>query len=1437
MNKKFSTLVAGMLLATTVGTVSAQDAANYSKSAAPSTLEAVTKVTDGRVYQLSDGYKVLVMKKIADGQGGYRFELGFVPYYEATIGESLWYVKQEKSNNENGIAFQFVNLAYNYPISFDPSKAQKYTTSSQLVASNLGGEAVNWSWMRSAEGDNLQIARTPEAYISQDSVMTIVPLDGGKVAAVKYATKDQADKLDELRLKPYVAGPVWLNKYDLNSMLQTQDESNVIFSFAKGATEPNLWDKKPYEAVDAVGKNTLAHGEVADAKAKADEAYEAYKVKDEELTSAIAHLEYAKEDVKKLADQKRDVRKQLTAKNKEIADQKGVVNMNRLFLSSALKSYEIYNESAVNHSDATDADKKALFDANKVLGAANEAYEQAEKNSNEFQALWDQVEENIVSANDAKANKQDELDIATKKQSIVSGIIKTISDKPSEYHYWLYNFYDEEGKGKADLYKKLLSALSIDKDSEDAKFVYEYGADLGNYLVEKGLKDKDFIDVQIDEFETQSADYSDDLAKDITTLTGELADLTTQYDALVGQESLLESQKLNIAQALANARKAQKDAQKAYDELENSIAYNSERAQYYKKLADAAKQDISLYEADLETAKNALAQLRDEKSSLLKDFKAVSLQLRDQKLTAYWAWIAVLKTDEEAAAAARNYQNLYAVYAKLNEIKTPYWLSLKAGEDAKGNNLYMMVDTAYLEKEVAGIQHLAFATRTHKADFENANAPLAARDVNGRFNFRFLYWPTQDSLHIEADGFNQKNVTTANWADRTDDEITLTASLTPGNEQNLVKIAVLGGGRREATIGNSENLKGTNLYTINDRIGLKISPAEHDVTLAAGLYYMDVVNSANNQQNEARLMLDLDGRSLTKVAPAEFDVMDFAHMPAAKWVVTEKSSDFGGYPEILNQENAIILNNGAYKVLSNSADEAQVVLNYWYNYTSNSYILKSDTFKLSKAPSNTLGYYSEKPENVNFTLSYLNVNPGLSVTIGNSTVGNDTILRVSSDDATKFDLETLAVWTYGVPFDGDTLKQGVYRIRVNDPYKFSNDHKYVQVSNVGGTEMVTVGDAASASVFKLKEVNCVDGIHYYALLTSYPEGVAKKAGVIDASGLIKAENLVYESTTSAFALVADTTALYREFTADELGQDGAMKFYRVNSTEKAYLYEGADNLLCVEGKGDDKAEAFNVIPTGVENTLMPQYLIAKDVKFIAGDTVWCNATAAHKHETLADSLACSHTVITADTTFGRFLVNMIDSVPTVQKYVWEKKYTRLAFLPGYIADDKLTIEGTTKVVGLSKVNEHDATKFAFRLVNDDSNDFLIESESHGKTAFDGGIAPSANNGGWVKVQNGVPVIINDFEAAMQSDLYNVDTNEGKDPTANEDVTVSAVTVIAGEGQVTIAGAAGKKVVITNILGQTVANTVLSSDNVQIAAPQGVVVVAVEGEDAVKAIVK
>ena len=78
---------------------------------------------------------------------------------------------------------------------------------------------------------------------------------------------------------------------------------------------------------------------------------------------------------------------------------------------------------------------------------------------------------------------------------------------------------------------------------------------------------------------------------------------------------------------------------------------------------------------------------------------------------------------------------------------------------------------------------------------------------------------------------------------------------------------------------------------------------------------------------------------------------------------------------------------------------------------------------------------------------------------------------------------------------------------------------------------------------------------------------------------------------------------------------------------------------------------------------------------------------------------------------------------------------------------------------------------------------------------------------------------------------------GESPVANDAINVSAVSVIATDGAVIVKGAQGKKVVISNVLGQTIANTVIISSEATVAAPAGVVVVAVEGEAAVKAIVK
>ncbi len=75
------------------------------------------------------------------------------------------------------------------------------------------------------------------------------------------------------------------------------------------------------------------------------------------------------------------------------------------------------------------------------------------------------------------------------------------------------------------------------------------------------------------------------------------------------------------------------------------------------------------------------------------------------------------------------------------------------------------------------------------------------------------------------------------------------------------------------------------------------------------------------------------------------------------------------------------------------------------------------------------------------------------------------------------------------------------------------------------------------------------------------------------------------------------------------------------------------------------------------------------------------------------------------------------------------------------------------------------------------------------------------------------------------------------PTANEGVSATDVKVVAYDGAINIKNAAGKNVVVSTILGQIVANEVLTSDNATISVPAGIAIVSVEGEEAVKVSVK
>ena len=282
-----------------------------------------------------------------------------------------------------------------------------------------------------------------------------------------------------------------------------------------------------------------------------------------------------------------------------------------------------------------------------------------------------------------------------------------------------------------------------------------------------------------------------------------------------------------------------------------------------------------------------------------------------------------------------------------------------------------------------------------------------------------------------------------------------------------------------------------------------------------------------------------------------------------------------------------------------------------------------------------------------------------------------------------------------------------------------------------------------------------------------------------------------------------------------------------------------------------------------------------------------------------DAAHCSHaTQGHSGFDYGKYLVSFGDSalikghelkVPYMDI---DGGYTRVGFVKAIHAGDSLfvltqgfenmdpaTLDTATIINAYKKsksenfiVNlqgdNHKNVTWSFRYVNPDKagavteegadNEFLFESNiyneagvaSTGKATkgFDktvaGSIAPSY--AAWLKMQNGCLVLTrgdSEFSAAKTGSdgalIFNAyqKTDAEDMVTSIEGANAEGVSIIAGNGTVTVQGAAGKSVVITNILGKVVAETVLTSDNATIAVPAGIVAVDVDGEEAVKAIVK
>ena len=268
--------------------------------------------------------------------------------------------------------------------------------------------------------------------------------------------------------------------------------------------------------------------------------------------------------------------------------------------------------------------------------------------------------------------------------------------------------------------------------------------------------------------------------------------------------------------------------------------------------------------------------------------------------------------------------------------------------------------------------------------------------------------------------------------------------------------------------------------------------------------------------------------------------------------------------------------------------------------------------------------------------------------------------------------------------------------------------------------------------------------------------------------------------------------------------------------------------------------------------------------------------------------------------YGKYLVNFSDSAQAfidreakVNPYMFttnssaNSSYTRVGFVKAIHAGDSLFVltngfenvepaklDTATIIANYKKAklenfivdlvgDKHKNVTWSFRYINPDKagavteegaeNAFLFESNVYGEKDqnyrtvngdADRAIAPTYA-AAWLKMHNGCLVLTDinsQFSSAKTNGdgalIFNVAQKDEEDMvTSNDNINnVEGVSVVAGNGTVTIQGAAGKSVVISNILGKVVAETVLTSDNATITVPAGIVAVA-DGEEAVKVVVK
>ena len=596
--------------------------------------------------------------------------------------------------------------------------------------------------------------------------------------------------------------------------------------------------------------------------------------------------------------------------------------------------------------------------------------------------------------------------------------------------------------------------------------------------------------------------------------------------------------------------------------------------------------------------------------------------------------------------------------------------------------------------------------------------------------------------------------------------------------------------------------------------------------------YFNIVSKEDATEGKVLSVVESNGGNVHGLVDAETVLLS---SPEAQWYISDVD---GGKVTFKNRENTEV-KTGAYLVYNVAEgvykiNGEKVALNAVENVT------EFDGFK---------NYSDAEMANATYTIASYSAVRGDAYFAENHKESHKIGLTTDVDAATTWSLDKFNASTDTIEIENKIVKWNA------DAYTFDEVKETLKVlsyaiQNEANGEYIVYNNEADNKFYTCAETanDRTNAIRF--ALKAQPNGtynlvevdgnnlgnVKMYAGDSEKNGMLNRISTIYDQTENDLFTIAssekrdyrrvanlDTIAIYREANPSELlfeqGENGINFLGYKNDNQ----FKFAPNMVAVETYSDAENDYYK-----------PEYMLVVDPTIVPADTAWCDATT-HKHETLADSLACAHTVITPAYITGRFLVNYADSAaawtnenihPTQNPYLNNGKSVRLGFVEGTYTYDKdaknpfLAIKkaGATKTDTLMVSGAGlTAAEFAFKYVDANTESFNMETEVDENKAAQ-----------FIKLINGVAVLNNE-ESTVNPEVFNISEDYAGDPTSNETIATSSVVVAGVNGAVVVKGAEGKNVIVSTILGKVVANEVVSSDNATIAAPQGVVVVSVDGE--------